>query len=920
MLFATFSKNTPVAPATSSTPLADAVIDISSLIANIAKGVGNAAGCTPASIAASIIVKILASLKAIKSNKEACRQLALRAACFWIGLRDRMEGKWKDAHPALVADIEKFNGVLDSTRIVLERVAQLPWYQSLFRNSQITGDLANHGMMLEHAIQLFGSLSLIEIRYAVGMVSLKQPSMDRKSGHKRCPPPSDIFTGRTDILSRMHNLFAVESNKQRIYVLYGLGGAGKSQLTYKFVQECQMDVQPSRFSDVFFADASTADTIDTDLKNIALAEGIGNSAQDAISWLVGQCENWLLLFNNADDPSLNLRTYFPPCSHGNIIITSRNREMRSHATQSSQIADMTPDDATDLLLTMTETDRTDEMEAAAREIVKELGYLALAVIQAGAYMKKTDFTFTEYLELHRQRRADLLEEYRDEVQKPDDYEWTVYTTWAMSFKRLGRLAQEFLQICSFLHHEGISEAIFENATRNSDTYEPVIPDIEPDLSVCKTFLGNFQNSDGRWDTLLFKKVITEIRSYSLIDFAAESQLLSIHPLVHSWSQTTITNVASTVGCTQCILGVSMKWEFGSEDYGFRRRLLPHITEALKWNSKPKSDIASRFGLAYDEGGRWEAARGLRLVVMEIRQQVLGQEHPDTLKAMNNLASTLLRQGRWKDAELLQMVAMETSRRVLGEEHPETLTAMASLASIFRKQGRWKEAELLEEEVTETRQRVLGEDHPDTVAAMASLASTFGKQGRWKEARIAAGGGNGDESANAWRGASGDALSHEQPGVDIWETRVGGRRRNRWRWCHGQPGIDILRAGSVEEGGVTAGGGNGDETASARRGASRHAHSHEQPGIDILRAGSVEEGGVTAGGDNGDESASARGGAFGHAFGHGQPGVDILEPRSLEGGEVAAGSGNEDESASTRQGASRHALSHGQPGIDIEEPG
>ncbi|THH05314.1 hypothetical protein EW146_g9936, partial [Bondarzewia mesenterica] len=423
MLFATFSKNTPVAPATSSTPLADAVIDISSLIANVAKGVGNAAGCAPASIAASIIVKILASLKAIKSNKEACRQLALRAACFWIGLRDRMEGKWKDAHQALVADVEKFNGVLDSTRIVMERVAQLPLYQRLFRNSQIAGDLANHGMMLEHAIQLFGN--------------------------------------RTS----------------SVYMFYtGSGGAGKSQLAYKFVQECQMDVQPSRFSDVFFADASTADTIDTDLKNIALAEGIGNSAQDAISWLVGQRENWLLLFNNADDPSLNLRTYFPPCSHGNIIITSRNREMRRHATQSSQIADVTPDDATDLLLTMTETDRTDEVEAVAREIVKELGHLALAVVQAGSYMKKTDFIFTDYLELHQQRRADLLEEYRDEVQKPDDYQWTVYTTWAMSFEQLRPLAQELPQICSFLHHEGISEAIFENAARNTDIYQPIIPD------------------------------------------------------------------------------------------------------------------------------------------------------------------------------------------------------------------------------------------------------------------------------------------------------------------------------------------------------------------------------------------------------------------------------------------------------------
>ncbi|KAH7271056.1 hypothetical protein B0J15DRAFT_389638, partial [Fusarium solani] len=51
---------------------------------------------------------------------------------------------------------------------------------------------------------------------------------------------------------------------------------------------------------------------------------------------------------------------------------------------------------------------------------------------------------------------------------------------------------------------------------------------------------------------------------------------------------------------------------------------------------------------------------------------------------------------------------ETTKRVLGEEHPDTLTSIANLASIFRNQGRWKEAEELEVGVIETTKRVLGE--------------------------------------------------------------------------------------------------------------------------------------------------------------------------------------------------------------------
>ena len=77
--------------------------------------------------------------------------------------------------------------------------------------------------------------------------------------------------------------------------------------------------------------------------------------------------------------------------------------------------------------------------------------------------------------------------------------------------------------------------------------------------------------------------------------------------------------------------------------------------------------------------------------------------------------------------------METSKRVLGEEHPDTLTSMANLASTFWNQGRWKEAEELEVQVMETFKRVLGEEHPDTLTSMANLAFTFKAQGRNDEA-------------------------------------------------------------------------------------------------------------------------------------------------------------------------------------------
>ena len=52
-----------------------------------------------------------------------------------------------------------------------------------------------------------------------------------------CPPPSRIFHGRQLILGKMHKFFEEEFDNQRIYLLHGLGGSGKTQIALKFIHE-----------------------------------------------------------------------------------------------------------------------------------------------------------------------------------------------------------------------------------------------------------------------------------------------------------------------------------------------------------------------------------------------------------------------------------------------------------------------------------------------------------------------------------------------------------------------------------------------------------------------------------------------------------------------------------------------------------
>ncbi|KAJ7818250.1 hypothetical protein B0H13DRAFT_2292563 [Mycena leptocephala] len=82
------------------------------------------------------------------------------------------------------------------------------------------------------------------------------------------------FHGRQTILTRCMN-FNQDIGKQHIYVLHGLGGAGKTQIGLQFINDSSL------FTDKFFLDASTTATIDTGLKSIATLKNIGSSSQDA---------------------------------------------------------------------------------------------------------------------------------------------------------------------------------------------------------------------------------------------------------------------------------------------------------------------------------------------------------------------------------------------------------------------------------------------------------------------------------------------------------------------------------------------------------------------------------------------------------------------------------------------------------------
>ncbi|AOW99266.1 hypothetical protein BJP34_07160 [Moorena producens PAL-8-15-08-1] len=87
------------------------------------------------------------------------------------------------------------------------------------------------------------------------------------------------------------------------------------------------------------------------------------------------------------------------------------------------------------------------------------------------------------------------------------------------------------------------------------------------------------------------------------------------------------------------------------------------------------------------------AEPLFVQALEMRKKLLGQDHPDVVKSLNNLGLLYYNQGRYHEAEPLFVQALKM-RKALGENHPHVAESLNNLALLYHVQGHSDQAEPL----------------------------------------------------------------------------------------------------------------------------------------------------------------------------------------------------------------------------------
>ncbi|MFH0515877.1 FxSxx-COOH system tetratricopeptide repeat protein [Streptomyces sp. M41] len=135
---------------------------------------------------------------------------------------------------------------------------------------------------------------------------------------------------------------------------------------------------------------------------------------------------------------------------------------------------------------------------------------------------------------------------------------------------------------------------------------------------------------------------------------------------------------------------------------------------------------------YATGAREEALDVARDITGRYRA-ALGDRHPATLAALNNLGIFLRGCGEVRRARQLLERTFDDLRTVLGDRHPATLACTVNLANALAELGPQARAEELERTAVAGFRAALGPEHPDTVASRANLGITLRALGSGAEA-------------------------------------------------------------------------------------------------------------------------------------------------------------------------------------------
>jgi tetratricopeptide (TPR) repeat protein len=367
-------------------------------------------------------------------------------------------------------------------------------------------------------------------------------------------PLGRLFKGRNGFLQELHRSLTRGAGRAAIVgsALCGLGGIGKTRVAVEYAW-----AHRDEYTALLFVIAETPEALRRNLAALAgpLVLNLPEQKVDeeevrikaTLDWLKNH-PGWFLIFDNLDTPEAQteVERLLGRLSGGHVVVTSRLTNFAGNF-EPLALDVLTADDAAAFLLERTAGRRqnSDNDAQAARSLAVELGQLALALEQAGAYIARLGLSFARYRQLWHENWQKVAG-WTDE--RITQYPRSVAVTWQTSVNRVGIAARRLLERLAWLAPEPVPDFLLE----------------VPISGIAADDLG---------------EALADLADYSLVRRNPDRQEFSVHRLVQDVTRRSLSGEDAHTALQQALAWLDAAFTGDARDLRVRpkmERLAPHI--------------------------------------------------------------------------------------------------------------------------------------------------------------------------------------------------------------------------------------------------------------------------------------------------------------------------------------------------------
>ena len=571
------------------------------------------------------------------------------------------------------------------------------------------------------------------------------------------PQRNKNFAGREHLLAKLRQRVSNRSTALVTHALYGLGGAGKTQLAIEYVYR-----YADQYELICWIRADSMALVRSSLAALAPRLGIPaptaeQGDEDVLAVLDalrrGQpCKRWLVIFDDAGPPD-SIRSMLP-IGPGDVIVTSRDRAWVQVA-DALEVGVFDRDESTRFLEQRAARMPLDD----AHRLAEEFGDLPLGLEQAAAWITHTAMTVDTYLHLFRARGSRVLAERPG----PSDYPVPLAAAWDLSIARLRSQTPDalgLLQCFAFFCPDPVSLELLERGHLGPESPLHLVFADPAALGWAIYALSRYALArvDRQRRTIEVHRVIQRLIRDTLEPDSSARIRHEVHMLMATSDPGDPDNVNNWQGYSGLLAHVSASEIVQCQMPGVRKltqnivrylyvtgsysRALKLADEALgRWQEDscredPAVLVMTRLKIQILQAiARYKEAHQLTIATLARMRSVLGEDHAETLILMNCHCIDLWARGEYANSLTFTKNSLESHMRVFGGDHPRTFAAMNNYAEDLELNGNYAEASRLLDQLYRAKIDAYRDArHPRTLSTRGALGRTMLAEGHYAQAR------------------------------------------------------------------------------------------------------------------------------------------------------------------------------------------